>query len=56
MRTAAARLRSGDARVAVGIEVKIEANVDFPANFGGGEEVLLGGREIVVPLGNSRMR
>ena len=38
--------------VPVGIEVKVEANVNLPAHFGGGQQVLLVLRERVVPRGN----
>ena len=37
-------------RVAVRVEIKVEADVDLPAYFGGGKKVLLFGGEIVVPL------
>ena len=38
-----------NSRVAIGIEIKIQTNVDFPADFGSGKEILFVRRQAVVP-------
>ena len=38
-----------NSRVAIGIEIKIQTNVDFPADFGSRKEILFVRRKAVVP-------
>jgi hypothetical protein len=44
--------RLGAIRVAVGVEVKIETDVDFPPNFCSRKKILFLLRELVVPVGD----
>ena len=45
--------RLGAIRVAVGVKIEIQTDINLPANFGSSKQILLFFGKLVVPLGNN---